>query len=76
MADCKHDELKALLRRIVDNEVALPEEANSVSELVFLLMPNLKSADPELRDELSYSILGRIIQKGLLSASDSEKLLT
>lgn len=66
---------KAFLRSIVERDFTIPNNVISVSELAFALMPNLRSPDPELRDELSYSILERIIQVGMLSANELKELL-
>jgi len=66
---------KDFLRRIVDHDFTIPNNVISAYELAFALMPNLRSPDPELRDELSYSILARIIQVGMLSAKELEELL-
>ncbi len=66
---------KVFLKTIMDSEFAFPYEGISASQLALSLMPNLKSTDPVLRDDLSYSILARILTEGLLSSTEVEELL-
>ena len=66
---------KAFLETIMDSEFAFPYEGINAPQLALSLMPNLKSTDPVLRDDLSYSILARILIEGLLSSAEVEELL-
>lgn len=62
------------LHSFVKGDAVIPNMIKP-SEVAIALMPNLRTTDPELRDELSYSALAKILQTGELSSADMEHLL-
>lgn len=66
---------QAFLKTILDSEFVFPYKGISAPQLALALMPNLKSTDPVLRDDLSYSIEARILIDGLLSSEEVTELL-
>lgn len=68
-----HD--KTRLRWILQKGVGESNVAGDVFEFAMALMTNLHSTDPELRDELSYSILENLIQSDTLLSSQLAELL-
>ncbi|QQE78578.1 DUF2785 domain-containing protein [Alicyclobacillus sp. SO9] len=66
---------KSFLKNTMDSDFNFPHNGISAAQLAFSLMPNLKSTDAVLRDELSFSILEKIIMEGLLSSIEVDELL-
>lgn len=67
---------KAFLRSILEKDCELPPDIDSFN-FALALLPNFASTDEELRDELSYMLLGRgIIDKGLLDAEQLQDLVS
>ncbi len=66
---------KDFLRSLIDTDFSDSMEIPNVFELSLELMNNLHSTDPELRDELSYSLLERVIATGKLLDHEMQRLL-
>jgi hypothetical protein len=65
---------KGFLRRIINTDFSIPGGI-SAATLCLELMPNLRSSDGELRDELSYAILERILKRESFTAEEWSMLL-
>lgn len=65
---------KEFLRGIVNNGFRIPDSIN-LRELAVALMPNLRSSDGELRDDLSYTILSQILKRESFTTEDLSEIL-
>lgn len=65
---------KDFLRGIVNKNFCIPDSINP-SELCQELMSNLRSTDGELRDDLSYAILSRLLKEASFTAEDWSNML-
>lgn len=65
---------KGFLQGIINTDFSIPDWI-SPGTLCLELMPNLRSSDAELRDELSYAILEHILRRELFTAEEWSKLL-
>jgi hypothetical protein len=65
---------KGFLRGIVNTDFSIPDWV-SAGELCLELMPNFRSSDAELRDELSYTILENILKRESFTPQELEMLL-
>ncbi|GCE26734.1 membrane protein [Dictyobacter alpinus] len=76
MQDIQQAQDKEFLQAIANNDYELPEETDAFA-FAQALLPNFASADPELRDELSYTILARgLIVTQKLTTEQLQSLLT
>ncbi len=66
---------KAFWRSIIDNEYVVPA-GHSVAELTTELLSYLASPDPELREELAYSMLDGWLQRDVYSHVDLWEMVT
>lgn len=71
---CKQEDLKERLTKIKNNDFVL-EDGQSYFTLALEMMENIGSVDPELRDELIYSILCNWIIENKLIHEHLKKLL-
>lgn len=65
---------KEFLRGIMNTDFGVPDGYSAV-ELCLHLMPNLRSSDAELRDELSYTILENVLRSESFTPPEWERLL-
>ncbi|GER88066.1 membrane protein [Dictyobacter vulcani] len=76
MQDIEQAQNKEFLQTIANNDYQLPEDIDAFA-FAKALLPNFASPDPELRDDLSYIILGRsIIDDQKLTTEQLQELLS